>query len=72
MERGERGEESTAKKSSVVSRPERLITVTSEEIKNGKWTEEELQMFDRLAAKQAAGDGRGVYDALGFSVVPDV
>lgn len=54
-----------AKKSSVLSRPERLISVTSEDIKNRKWTEEELRMFDRLAAKQAAGDDSDInYDEI--------
>jgi uncharacterized protein (DUF4415 family) len=54
-----------AKKSSVLSRPGRLISVTSEDIKNRKWTEEELRMFDRLAASQAAGDDSDInYDDI--------
>jgi uncharacterized protein (DUF4415 family) len=54
-----------AKKSSVLSRSERLVKMTSEDIRNRKWTDEELQMFDRLAAKQAAGGDSGInYDDI--------
>jgi hypothetical protein len=45
-----------AKSSSVLSRPERLVTMTSEDIKNRQWTEEERAAVRRLAAKQRAGD----------------
>jgi uncharacterized protein (DUF4415 family) len=45
-----------AKKSSVLSQPVRLKSMTSEDIKNRKWSEKEIQMFERLAARQAAGD----------------
>jgi uncharacterized protein (DUF4415 family) len=45
-----------AKNSSVLSRPERLVTMTSEDIKNRQWTEEEKATVRRLAAKQRAGD----------------
>ena len=45
-----------AKKSFISSRPERLKSVTSEDIKNRQWTKAEIQAVQRLAAKQAAGD----------------
>ena len=45
-----------AKNSSVLSRPERLVTMTSEDIRNRQWTEEEKAAVRRLAAKQRAGD----------------
>lgn len=45
-----------AKKSSVSSRPERLISVTSEDIRNRRWTESEKRAIRRIAARQAAGD----------------
>jgi uncharacterized protein (DUF4415 family) len=45
-----------AKKSSESSQPERLISMTSEDIRNRKWTEKERQVLRRSAAKQAAGD----------------
>ncbi len=45
-----------AKKSSVSSRREELVTRTSEDIKNRKWTEEELRVMRYHAAKQRAGD----------------
>ena len=44
------------KKSSVLSQPEELVQMTSEDIKNRGWTEEERATIRRLAAKQAAGD----------------
>lgn len=54
-----------AKKSSVLSQPERLTRVTLEDIKNKKWSEEELQAFRRMAAKQAAGDDSDInYDDI--------
>jgi uncharacterized protein (DUF4415 family) len=45
-----------AKKSPVSSQPEKLISVTLEDIKNRKWTKKELAVFSRIAASQAAGD----------------
>jgi uncharacterized protein (DUF4415 family) len=44
------------KKSSVLSRPEKLKRVTSEDIRNRQWTEEEKQTVRRIAERQAAGD----------------
>jgi len=45
-----------AKKSSALSQPVRLTSVTSEDIKNRKWTEKELEAVRRLAKSQAEGD----------------
>jgi uncharacterized protein (DUF4415 family) len=45
-----------AKKSPVLSRPAGLKRMTSNDIKNRKWTEDERQSMRRHAAKQAAGD----------------
>ncbi len=45
-----------AKKSSALSRPERLIRMTSEDIKRRKPTKQETARIKRMAAKQAAGD----------------
>ena len=45
-----------AKKSSVSSRHEKLVSKTSEDISNKKWTKKELAVFDRVAASQASGD----------------
>jgi uncharacterized protein (DUF4415 family) len=52
----ESGEHTMAKNSSVLSRPGRLVTMTSEDIRNRQWTEEEKAAVRRLAAKQRAGD----------------
>ncbi len=48
------------KKSSVLSQPEELVSVTSEDIKNRQWTEEERETMRRLASKQKAGDFSGI------------
>lgn len=45
-----------AKKLSVSSRREELVRMTSEDIRNRKWTEAEKATLRRGAAKQAAGD----------------
>jgi len=45
-----------AKKSSASSQPVRLRSVTSEDIKNRKWSEKERAAFRRMAASQTAGD----------------
>lgn len=44
-----------AKKSSESSRPERLISVKSEDIKNRHWTEAERRVVREIALRQAAG-----------------
>ena len=49
-----------AKKSTVSSRPAKLISKTSEDIANKKWTKNELAVFDRIAARQRAGDDSGI------------
>jgi hypothetical protein len=45
-----------AKKLPALSRPAKLKRMTSDDIKNRKWSEEERQTLRRHAAKQAAGD----------------
>src|SRR5208283_5592038 len=45
-----------AKKSSVSSRPAGLVSMTSEDIRNRKWTKKERETVRRLAARQATGD----------------
>ena len=45
-----------AKKSPASSRREGLTKMTSEDIKNRKWTEGERRLVKRHATKQAAGD----------------
>jgi hypothetical protein len=45
-----------AKKSSASSRPEKLKSVTSEDIKNRQWTEKECEVVRRLGKSQADGD----------------
>ena len=45
-----------ARKSPASSRPARLKRMTSADIKDRKWSEEERQALRRHAAKQAAGD----------------
>ena len=45
-----------AKRLSVSSQPEELVSMTSEDIRNRKWSEAEKQAVRRAAAKQAAGD----------------
>ena len=44
------------KKLSASSPPAGLTRVSSEDIRNKPWTEEELRVFTRLAELQAAGD----------------
>ena len=54
-----------AKKSSVLSQPEKPARATLEDVKNKKWSEGELQAVRRTAAKQAAeDDGDGNYDHI--------
>ena len=55
-----------AKRSSVSSRPVKLKRMTSEDIKNRKWSEAERQALRRIAARQAAGDDSGI----DFSDIP--
>src|SRR5260370_39279311 len=50
------GRKPMAKKSPALSRPARLKRMTSDDIKNRKWSEKERQTLRRHAAKQAAGD----------------
>ena len=45
-----------AKKSPVSSQPAKLKRMTSDDIKNRKWSEQERQTLRRHAVKQAAGD----------------
>ena len=45
-----------AKRSSASSRPERLKSMRSEDIKSRKWTEKERQTLRQVAGRQAAGD----------------
>ena len=45
-----------AKRLSASSRREELVRMTSEDIRNRKWTEAEKEVLRRGAAKQAAGD----------------
>jgi uncharacterized protein (DUF4415 family) len=45
-----------AKRSSALSRPARLKSMRSEDIKNRRWTEPERQALRRNARRQAAGD----------------
>jgi uncharacterized protein (DUF4415 family) len=45
-----------AKRSSASSARERLVSMTSEDIRNRRWTKKEIEAVERIAAKQAAGD----------------
>ena len=45
-----------ARKSSATSRPERLKSMRSEDIKKRQWTERERETLRRVAGRQAAGD----------------
>jgi len=45
-----------AKRSSASSAPEQLVRVTSEDIRNRRWTKKEIEAVERIAARQAAGD----------------
>src|ERR1035438_1687417 len=59
------GRKSMAKKSPALSRREGLTKMTSEDIKNRKWTETERRLVKRHAAKQAAGDDSDInYDDI--------
>ena len=54
-----------AKKSPASSRREGLTRMTSEDIKNRRWTEAERRLVKRHAAKQAAGDDSDInYDDI--------
>jgi uncharacterized protein (DUF4415 family) len=54
-----------AKKSSASSQPARLVSKTSEDIKNKKWSEKEKQSLRRIAERQAAGDDSQInYDDI--------
>jgi uncharacterized protein (DUF4415 family) len=57
-----------AKKSSASSQPVKLKRMTSADIKNRKWTEEERRAVGRIAARQAAGDHSGI----NFEDIPQV
>jgi uncharacterized protein (DUF4415 family) len=46
-----------AKKSSESSQPVELRTMTSEDIKNRKWTDAELRAVRRISKQQATGKG---------------
>ena len=45
-----------AKRSSASSRREELVQMTSDDIRNRRWSEAEKDVLRRLVAKQAAGD----------------
>jgi len=49
-----------AKKSSVSSPGVRLKSLTSEDIKNMRWTEKERETVRRIAAAQKAGDDSSI------------
>jgi len=49
-----------AKKSSALSQPARLRSMTSEDIKNRKWTDSERRAVRRISERQAAGKGSRV------------
>lgn len=49
-----------AKKSSASSRPARLRSMRSEDIKKRQWTEAERQALRRIAKRQTAGDESGI------------
>jgi uncharacterized protein (DUF4415 family) len=50
-----------AKKSSALSQPAGLKSVTSEHIKSRQWTEKERQTVRRIARLQADGDDSGIH-----------
>jgi uncharacterized protein (DUF4415 family) len=59
------GRKSMAKKSPALSRREGLTKMTSEDIKNRRWTEAERRSVKRHAARQAAGDDSDInYDDI--------
>jgi uncharacterized protein (DUF4415 family) len=49
-----------AKKSSASSRPVKLVSMSSEDIGNRRWTEKERAALRRIAVRQAAGDDSGI------------
>lgn len=55
-----------AKRSSASSQPARLKSMSSEDIRNRKWAENERLSLRRVAEKQAAGDDSGI----DFSDIP--
>jgi uncharacterized protein (DUF4415 family) len=55
-----------AKKLSASSQPARLISKTSADIKNRKWTDKEMQSLRHIAERQAAGDD----SQIDFSDIP--
>jgi uncharacterized protein (DUF4415 family) len=57
-----------AKKRSASSRPARLVSMTSEDIKSKPLTKKQLGVFDRIARLQAAGDDAGI----DFSDIPQL
>ncbi len=57
-----------AKKSSGSSQPEKLVTMTSEDIKSRVWTAREIANFERLAKSQAAGDDSDI----DYSDIPEL
>ena len=56
------------KSSLELSQPDRLVRMTSEDITNRKWTDEEIQAADRIAARQAAGDD----SEINFDDIPEI
>jgi uncharacterized protein (DUF4415 family) len=55
-----------AKKSSASSQPVKLVSMSSEDIRNRKRTEKEREALLRIAERQAAGDDSGI----DFSDIP--
>ena len=55
-----------AKKLSASSQPARLVSRTSEDIKNKKWSEKEKESLRQIAKRQAAGDD----SQIDFSDIP--
>ena len=54
-----------AKKRSASSQPEQLISMTSDDIRNRPWTDEERQAVRRIAERQAVGDDTHInYDDI--------
>jgi len=49
-----------AKRPSASSQHKELVQMTSEDIRNRRWSEAEKESMRRLAAKQAAGDFSGI------------
>jgi uncharacterized protein (DUF4415 family) len=57
-----------AKKSSASSQPVKLKRMTSADIKNREWTEEERRAAGRIATRQATGNHSGI----NFEDIPQV